>query len=1002
MPSRSRRRRSPLLEAAALPELTRWQRWSRLQFRRPPATPVDATTQAISLPGQFIPVDEGNGIFGRWIVDETGLPAYEYKLDQYKDVRARYPNSENLDRRDHWHQVGNQRVTALASNDGTVQVYLGDRGGVFLNKFEAWQSGRGAGGILGFLARLLAAIVRFLARLSRPQRVDMPQPYAAASGNDVDLSRNPRVSLSREHLQGLQEEPSEPLLQSYQMLAEQGELVRKPPVERPKKRNRKTAPYAYAGGFSYLDDGGKVWATAYRYRSRGARVKRTFGMGYFETVMTYRNVRVVRTVYAPFGDYPFVLADVQVENQGTKPLDLSHYEYWDVNVHQLRVEWLRGGILGAVSDEERRTLNHQFTNSINYREDECLLEFRQDPPPDAPPPDQPSPIDWYPAPIFLADMQGQPDGHYVNKATFFGAGGAREPDAIKKRTGDDPLQPGSPLEPMPYCMALRRDFHLEPGKSHNLRFAYGAALPDERRHALDSLRAGTPLKDTLKRWRKKSATFWTGQDALLHREMAWHSYNLHAATIYNVFHKVHLVPQGSAYLYLHGADGAPRDQALFTLPMTYLDPQLAQDMLRLLMQLADRQTGQIPYAFTGHGYVSNALNVHTHPSDLDLHFLLAMSEYLAATRNFNFLKEEIPYYPPDKATRARGHTVADHIRFAIKHLFEGVGIGDHGLLRVRTGDWSDSITLETAVRDGLLGVAYQNSKAHGESVPNTQLALYVLPLLANILEEHAPDISASINDGRLPRLRAAVEKQWNEAGWYNRALLRGLNNETIPVEGLSLEAQVWGFISGVARAGGHEKKLLDVVQTALDDPSPIGATLVPDGMVWPAMSQLLTWAYVRAGQDGLAWRSLNRNTFAMHATQYPAIWFGIWSGPDGIDGLNARRPGGTWSSVLTPMTDFPVMNANPDAMALLGLLRVCGIEPSLKGDGLIIRPAVPRKKFVLNTALLYLEVDGERVSGEYWGHNSGQIVLYIYPPGSPSPKVVPLQFQSGQRARFAV
>ncbi len=33
------------------------------------------------------------------------------------------------------HQIGNDEITGLASNDGTVQVYVGDRGGRFLNHF---------------------------------------------------------------------------------------------------------------------------------------------------------------------------------------------------------------------------------------------------------------------------------------------------------------------------------------------------------------------------------------------------------------------------------------------------------------------------------------------------------------------------------------------------------------------------------------------------------------------------------------------------------------------------------------------------------------------------------------------------------------------------------------------------------------------------------------------------------------------------------------------------
>ncbi|MEZ4670955.1 MAG: hypothetical protein R3E39_23885 [Anaerolineae bacterium] len=1002
MPSRPRRRPSALTKAAGVAELTRRERWSRLQFRQHAPTPTTAEGKAAPTPYPFTPLDEGNGIFGQWTVDETGLPAYDYTLDQYADARAVYPNSEHLDRRDHWHQIGNERITGLASNDGTVQVYLGDRGGVFLNKFEAWDSARRGGGLLGFLARIVLEIARFLARLRSQPNPELPQPYAAAiaaaKGQKIRLSQNPRATLRPEHVQNLREEASDTLLQSYQALAEQGDVTEKPRTE----PNAAATHYAYAGGYGYVDDGEKVWATAYRYRPKGAEVSRRFGMGYFETDMQYRELVIRRRVYAPAGNDPLLLADVWIENQGTKAVDLKYYEYWDVNVHQLRVEWLRSGAFGAVNDEERRQLNRQFTNSINYREQEQLLEFRQDPPPDAPPPDQPSPINWYPSPIFLADVNGQPDGYYINKATFFGAGGAREPDTVRKHSGDEPFHPNSPLEPMPFCMVLRRDIHLEGGQRRKLRFAYGAAWPEERREALAKWREGEPFVDTGTYWYDKTITFWTGQDPLLHREMAWHSYNFLSATTYNSFHKVHVVPQGSAYLYLHGADGAPRDQAMFALTMTYLNPPLAKDMLKLMMQLADRQSGQIPYAFTGHGYVSNALNVHTHPSDLDLYFLLAMGEYLIATRDFDFLKEELPYYPPDKAIHATGYTVIDHIRFAIKHLFELVGIGDHNLLRVRTGDWSDSITLETALSDGLLGIAYQNSKAHGESVPNSQMALYVLPLLAEVLKWFAPDIPEMIYDGRLKKLREGVEAQWNATGWYNRAVLRGLNNEPAPVTGLSLEAQVWALISGVAADAGHEPKLLQTIQTLLDDPSPLGATLVPNGAVWPAQSQLLTWAYARVGLSTLAWRSLYRNTFAMHARQFPATWYGIWSGPDGMDGISGRNPGQTWGSVLTPMTDFPVMNANPDAMALFGLLRTCGIEPAPKGNGLIIRPRVPRKRFVLDTTLLYLEVDEKGVRGEYRAHYNGNIALFIYKPGSDKPIPVPLTLSAGQRIPFAV
>ena len=88
----------------------------------------------------------GAGCFGRWVKDSFGLPAFEYELDQFTDPRGRWrthlrtsayqlselapeeararlstitglrdpedPDWSNL----HWHQVGNDRLIALATD----------------------------------------------------------------------------------------------------------------------------------------------------------------------------------------------------------------------------------------------------------------------------------------------------------------------------------------------------------------------------------------------------------------------------------------------------------------------------------------------------------------------------------------------------------------------------------------------------------------------------------------------------------------------------------------------------------------------------------------------------------------------------------------------------------------------------------------------------------------------------------------------------------------------
>ena len=971
--------RTPFLQAADAPTASGIGRLERFLFRqRSPNTAMPLEAQSVPDPRVFQPNEEGSGSFGRWILDEAGLPAYEYQIDQYSDPRAAYPNTEELDRRDHWHQVGNQRITAMASNDGTIQAYLCDRGGVFLNRFEAWEFDRPNFRISSWLYSLLRSIILFITKfLRRPKSTLKP----LASAQVRAMTTQPSISLPPRGFA------------APEMLAQIGNVplntlsAQSTPRRTAIKRDPATARYAHAGGFGYVDNGSEVWGTAFRYRPQGAHTRRIFGVGYFESETTYQNVRVIRRVYAPYGDDPTLIADVQIENLGANPVDLRHYEYWDVNVQQLQIEWLRSGAFGSTSDTTRRAVNKNFVTSLEWDEATCALRFRQQLRQPAPthsrPPADPSDIDWEPSHVFLADLSGKPDAFYVSKSAFFGTGGARQPDAVRQRKGGDAVDVLVTGDSMPYCLVMRRDLSLQPGERKALRYAYGTSRPNSTLSFLDRYRQQTDhFNQMLTSWKDNLAYFSTGEDPVLQREMAWHAYNMLSAIVYLDFYKTHIVPQGSAYLYLHGADGAPRDQALFALPAAYIDPALARDMLRLIMQITDVDSGQISYSFAGHGFLSDGLGVYSNPSDLDLFFLLAMCEYLSATGDLAFLDAQVPFYPPSQSPP--GTTVLDHINKAVHHLFEVNGIGENGLIKVGTNDWSDSIVTETALQDGVLGVAsaYLNSKQHGESVPNTQMALYVLPLLAAILKDRDPQLVEYIYDspsqpGRLEKLRLALQDQWNASGWYNRAILRDAQNRRRKVEHLSLEAQVWALISGVAN-DGKEGALIEKVDEFLDRPSPIGGTLIPDGMVWPAISQLLTWAYAHTNRTQLAWRSLNRNTFAMHSHTYPNIWFNTWSGPDGINGRTAELPGGTWFSPLTPMTDFPVMNANQDAMALLGLLRVCGIEPSLSGDGLVIHPHVPRNSFILDMPLIRLEVAPQRISLRYCAIVTGSRTFYIH------------------------
>ena len=70
---------------------------------------------------------KGNGYFGKWIIDKHGLPAYDYTCNQYSDPKAKTPTTYGYSI-DHFHQLGNDRITATAHNGGHIQVLEASRG----------------------------------------------------------------------------------------------------------------------------------------------------------------------------------------------------------------------------------------------------------------------------------------------------------------------------------------------------------------------------------------------------------------------------------------------------------------------------------------------------------------------------------------------------------------------------------------------------------------------------------------------------------------------------------------------------------------------------------------------------------------------------------------------------------------------------------------------------------------------------------------------------------
>lgn len=102
----------------------------------------------------------GSGYFGEWIQDEFGLPAFHYTCDQVNDKKAvTEVNPGVLGATEHIHQVGNDRIVAIASNYGHVRVRQDEGAPKFLNDYAPERGCYGGG--FGYLTDGTATLSTF-------------------------------------------------------------------------------------------------------------------------------------------------------------------------------------------------------------------------------------------------------------------------------------------------------------------------------------------------------------------------------------------------------------------------------------------------------------------------------------------------------------------------------------------------------------------------------------------------------------------------------------------------------------------------------------------------------------------------------------------------------------------------------------------------------------------------------------------------------------------------
>jgi hypothetical protein len=809
----------------------------------------------------------GSGVFGEWIIDEYGMPAYKYTM-RHDDPRAVWDPRTEPETSLMWHQLGNRRVNANAYNTGFVKLFYGESGAMWLNEYEP----------------------------------------------------------------------------------DKGE---------------------HSGGFGWVIDGNDVLVDRDELLPAEADWERVFGAGYLKKVLIVKGLIMERFIFAPSGDYPALVSEVTLTNNSGEDREYFFIEYWDVNMRPLTDALMGRGMMKRKRDMRVR-LTVSDKGMILKAEPKRIFG------PHGGFPDRPALIDPEPPAVFLASIDVTAEAWITSPEELFnGAAIIRDAGALRAAGEDrpDPAQRGQNSA----CLAARFSLSIPSGAKKTIRFVYGY----EKGHAAEEI-ISYILEDALEdsklgpapgRERLSPTTMlqWTSEmprldlpgDGFMSRELRWDYYYLVSSSLFDAYYQRHKVPQGANYLYYSGMDGATRDYAAFVQALTYYRPELAREILELMMRCQETD-GRLFYDIGGYGV---RYNNPYRPGDLDLWFLWALCEYVFATRDFAFLDEEVPFYP---LHRGETGAVWEHARRSLDHFINVIGTGPHGHPRLRLSDWNDEMMW---LASGMNPIDMIATFMRGESVMNTAMACVTLPMLGDLARKTGDEETATAARGYLEKMRAALSSAWRDDH-----LIRAYSGLGRPfgMEETYLEPQAWALLAEGSLSPERERVLVDTVVTRLKKPSALGmmiststsgsATTRPgeqeEGGIWFAINGPAAVALSRFDRE-LAWDEVKKNTLAWHAHTYPQTWYGIWSGPDAWNSVFSERPSETWY-MKTPIINtgpqmYPVQNAHAHCQTLWAVARLAGIAPT--ADGWIIEPRIPMDSYSFSCALFSIEVSPGRIGG---------------------------------------
>jgi len=885
----------------------------------------------------------GSGDFGKWINDEYDMPAYQYTCNQYQ-IPEKLPltGKDSIwgDYRNHFSQIGNDRIIGLISNFGYIKIRQDEGGVKFLNDYN-------------------------------------------------------------------------------------------------KENNQ------YAGGFGYFTVGEDCLSTFYQEQENFIR---QFGCGYYLKKTWNEKYDVEQVVYAPFGDDPCLISKVTIKNNSNEFINGKWFEYWGNEVYQHTYRPVKYCHLNKKKMDTvyhfRREFTKNFSRKYAEHKNGAVVNYQFNGY------SYPERTDYYPSiqevNDFIAPNVGDKSNYedlniptmFVHcltenentKAIFNGTDFFKNQDMLKP-TGVF----SNDINETEYdALILLTEFALAPGETKELYYLIGY-LPEgvkmDNLVAKYSIERNRLLKTTMEHWSNDLTTLEilnNNEESWLLREIKWHNYYLRSSLTYDQALGNHVLSQGGVYQYIQGHQCGTRDVLQHVAPFIYSNPEIAKEILDYCLKMVD-ETGWIYDGITGNGVISdddprednkhgsvffsqfienqkeneygkrvdNKVPVEQRFDDEELWLFWLVSEYILATKDFDYLTEiKIGYF----ITNNRPRTVLEILIKCFDYIKNEIGLGKNGLIRLLWCDWS-RVLFHKNYRE-ISKEDKRNAPKIAESVFTSSLAVYCCESFVKILNEIGNHEKEKEVQKFTSDLKISLQQIWN-GKWMPRAWISdeygfvGDRNEFL------MEGQPWTLVSK-SLPDEEAKILIKNIKEIVMDSSSIGAAkqhLAPhideksiDGWVWWSLNGPLIWGIVPYDHE-LAYKEYMKNSLAVHADHYPYVWFGIWSAGDNYTSFLSEYPGYTrWEANIleekkralegdlidheTPCAlNFPVGNLHAHAWPLYDIFKLLQLEFS--GAGVKMTPSIPREEYKIKSKLIGFEREKDKISGYYYPVVPGEYTIEV-------------------------